>query len=78
MNKTGDVLLFDSEDHKRHKAILTSNTMSLEAYKHIYCTGIPIQTRKISDITNSYKNRKVWIVAFYQKDSFRCLNILRK
>ena len=66
--KAGDVLLFGSEDHKSHTAIAISNSMALEAYKHYDdCTGIPIQTRKISDITNSYKNKKVWVVDFLQK-----------
>jgi hypothetical protein len=69
--KAGDVLLFGSEEHKSHTAIAISNSMSLEAFKHNDdCTGIPIQTRKISDITNMYKNKKVWVVDFLQKKAF--------
>jgi hypothetical protein len=63
--KAGDVLLFGSENRKSHTAIAISNSMALEAFKHYEdCTGIPILTRKISDITNIYKNRKVWVVDF--------------
>ena len=42
--------------------------MALEAYKHYDdCTGMPIQTRAISNIVNSYLNKKVWVVDFLQK-----------
>jgi hypothetical protein len=54
--KAGDVLLFGSEDRKSHTAIAISNSMALEAFKHYEdCTGIPILTRKISDIINVAK-----------------------
>lgn len=66
--KGGDVLLFCSENHKSHTAIDISDSMALEAYKHNDdCTGIPIQTRSISDIKNIYENKKVWVVDFLQK-----------
>ena len=66
--KPGDVLLFGSEEHKSHTAIAISNITALEAYKHNDdCTGIPIQTRNISDIINSYLNKKIWVVDFLQK-----------
>ena len=66
--KAGDVLLFGSETRKSHTAIAISSTMALEAYKHYDdCTGMPIQTRAISNIVNSYLNKKVWVVDFLQK-----------
>jgi len=66
--KAGDVLLFGSENHKSHTAIAISNIMALEAYrlKEHNCSS-PIQTRKISEITNIYKNKEFWVVDFLQK-----------
>ena len=69
--KPGDVLLFGTEDRKSHTAMAISHDMALEAYKHYdNCTGIPIQTRNISSITNIYNNKKVWVVDFLQKKTF--------
>ena len=70
--KEGDVLLFGSDEYKSHAAIAISREEALEAYKHYDedCTGMPISTRRIKEITSRYKNGKVYVVDFLKKKTF--------
>jgi hypothetical protein len=64
----GDVLFFVNDKNNIHAAFAISPTMVLEAYRSPTdgCIGIPISTRTISEITELYKNEKVYVADFLQ------------
>jgi len=68
----GDILFFVNNKNNIHAAFAISKTMFLEAYRppNEGCKGIPITARSISEISQLYKNEKVYAIDFLQIKTF--------
>ena len=68
----GDVLFFVKDENNIHAAFAISKTMALETYKNPNdsCKEIPITTRPISELTQLYKNEKLYVIDFLQIQTF--------